>query len=169
MPVSGGFYEAGSEIFSQSRDSVTTKAEFESFRRVGYRGEWYWLIFGRKSDLQRCHDCTTQRNQPSTLQIRTDSFMVLFSISLENHSKPNSSRGPLENHLTTYLSNPISPKAKSPTKKQEDVRPYVTAIRYEGTVEIPALNASSIRPRAPTTRPMTNRHRRNTYDISPAH
>ena len=115
------------------------------------------------------YELQTAYNLSDVRITKTDSFKILFSFSLENYSQPKSSRGPLHNHLTTYRSNPIPPKVKSPTKKQEDVRPSATASRYEGTVEIPALNASSPRPRAPTTRPATNRHRRNTYDISPAH
>ena len=62
----------------------------------------------------------------------------------------------LSHHLPKH---PVPPKAKSPTKKQEDVRPYATASRCDGTLEIPALNASSPRPRAPTTRSAMIRHR----------
>ena len=65
----------------------------------------------------------------------TDTFGILFSFSLEKHSHPNSSRGPLHNYLTTYQSNAIPPKVKLPTKKQEDVcwkfRLYVSEVSHD--------------------------------------
>ena len=148
---------------------------------IGRRGVGSFLV-----EQATCRDFTTaQLNEINHLHPRykhqtgyslsdvrittTDTFKILFPFSLENHSQPSSSCGPLHNHLITYRSHPILRNVKSPTNKQEDVRPFKTTSRCEGTVEIPALNASSPQPRAPTTRSATSRHRRNTYEISPAH
>lgn len=162
------------------RVKYSSRAEIQSRQRVNLR-VFVELAIGR-SDVgsflvvnPTCRDFTTAqlyeithlhpRYKPQTgynlsdvCITTTNTFKILFSISLENHSQPNSSRGPLHNHLITYQSDLIPPKAKSSLKKQEDVLPYTTASRCEGTVEIPALNASSTRPRAPTTRHATNRH-----------
>ena len=139
-------------IFPNSRDSITTRDEFESFHRVGDRKEWYWLFLvenpicrgfttaqlNKINHLHPRYEPQTGYNLSDVRITTTDNFKILFSFSLETHSQPNSSRGPLHNHLTIYLCNLLPPKLKSPTKKQEDFRPSATASRCEGTVEIPA-------------------------------
>ena len=121
----------------------------------------------RLAEISRLHNSTkstihtpdTNRRQAITCLIfvlqKPTPLRSYFSFFLENYSQSNSSRCPLHNYLITYQRNPKPPKAKSPSKKQEDVRPSATASHCEGTVKIPTLDASSPRPRAPTTRPIS--------------
>ena len=121
-------YSPRAEILSRQRVNLRVFVELA----IGRSGVGSFLV-----ENPTCRDLTTaQLNKINHLHPRyeshtaynlsdvrtttTDTFMIFFSFTLENHSQPNSSCGPLHNHLTTYQSNPMPPKAKSPIKEQED-------------------------------------------------
>ena len=80
----------------------------------------------------------------------------------------NSSRDPLHNYLSNHRSiqNPEVTFAIYDSSGNSFPRKCRALWRYGRSTGLIFVQP---RPRALTTRPATNRHRRNTYDISPAH